>query len=134
MCAHMDHAVGLEDHVELPPDAEEWPYLHATRTRSLCPWKGIASILTVTVVTPDGEHHTDRDAAWTYRRPWPFARRIKEHVAFSGRVRIDEVHPGDPRIPARAQRSLPGALRAGDRRGDPHGTPLVRARSPRRAR
>lgn len=57
-------------------------------TRSLCPWKGIASYYTLEV---DGRQN--RDAAWTYRRPSPFARRIKGHVAFWHGVDVERVPP-----------------------------------------
>ncbi|MGD9736685.1 MAG: DUF427 domain-containing protein, partial [Solirubrobacterales bacterium] len=30
----------------------------------------------------------DRDAAWTYRRPWPWIRKIRDHVAFWGEVEV----------------------------------------------
>jgi uncharacterized protein (DUF427 family) len=45
--------------------------------RSLCFWKGIAGYYTVEV---DGERN--RNAAWTYRHPFPWIRKIRGHVAF----------------------------------------------------
>ncbi len=45
--------------------------------RSLCYWKGVASYFNVDTGTA-----SERHVAWTYRHPSPFARRIKNHVAF----------------------------------------------------
>ena len=44
---------------------------------SVCPWKGTASYLTLTV---DGEENAD--AAWYYPEPKDAAAEIKDHVAF----------------------------------------------------
>ena len=48
-----------------------------SKTRSLCPWKGMASYYTITV---DGL--VNPDAAWEYRHPSVLARKIKGRVAF----------------------------------------------------
>ena len=45
--------------------------------KSLCYWKGVASYYTL-----DTGVAKERNAAWTYRHPSPFARRIKNHIAF----------------------------------------------------
>ncbi len=68
-----------------PPESVHWDFLHATRRKSLCFWKGVASYYTVRV-----DDIEDRNAAWTYRRPSPLARRIKNHVAFWNRVEVVE--------------------------------------------
>jgi uncharacterized protein (DUF427 family) len=51
--------------------------------RSLCPWKGIASYYTVEV-----GGRSARNAAWTYRHPFPWIRKIRDHVAFWGGVEV----------------------------------------------
>lgn len=76
----------VEGNVYFPPAALRAEFLHRTRAKSLCPWKGIASYYTVEV---DGT--ADRNAAWTYRHPSPLARRIKDHVAFWGTVQVTEL-------------------------------------------
>ena len=91
--AESDRAPIVEGNVYFPPDAVAWQHLQPTRTRSLCPWKGIASYFTVSVPVPGGQQPEDRNAAWTYRRPSPLARRIKGHVAFWGAVRVEQVDP-----------------------------------------
>jgi uncharacterized protein (DUF427 family) len=49
----------------------------------VCFWKGIASYYTVEV---GGERN--RNAAWTYRHPFPWIRNIRNHVAFWGGVEL----------------------------------------------
>lgn len=79
------HTVVVEGNHYFPPGDVDQRFLCATRMKSLCPWKGIASYYTVEV---DGVR--DRNAAWTYRHPSPLARRIKNHVAFWGQVQVRE--------------------------------------------
>jgi uncharacterized protein (DUF427 family) len=55
-----------------------------SRSRSVCPWKGIARYYHLDV---DGA--VNRNAAWYYPHPSPLARRIRGHVAFWKGVRID---------------------------------------------
>lgn len=86
-----DDVVVVEGNAYFPESAVEQGVLAATSTRSVCPWKGVAGYWTVRV---DGaELH---DAAWTYRRPLPFARRVKGRVAFGAGVRA-HAHPRDER-------------------------------------
>ncbi len=75
----------VEGNHYFPMQAVSQQYLTASRSKSLCPWKGIASYYTVEV---DGQR--DRNAAWTYRHPFPLARKIKDHVAFWGSVHIED--------------------------------------------
>ncbi len=56
----------VEGNHYFPMQAVSQRYLTASRSKSLCPWKGIASYYTVEV---DGQR--DRNAAWTYRHPFP---------------------------------------------------------------
>jgi uncharacterized protein (DUF427 family) len=81
--AESDRAIVVEGNVYFPPDSVNRWLLTPSRSRSLCIWKGVARYYTVTV---DGV--ANRDAAWTYPRPWPLGRRIKDHVAFWNGVSI----------------------------------------------
>jgi hypothetical protein len=72
------------------PQSLNREYLIASGSKSLCPWKGLASYYTVTA----GDE-VNPDAAWYYPHPSPLARRIKNHVAFWRGVRV-EGHP-EPR-------------------------------------
>ena len=86
--ARSEDTVVIEGNHYFPPGAVDEQYLHRSRMKTLCPWKGIASYYTVAV---DGT--ADRNAAWTYRRPTPLARSIKDHIAFWGTVTVRESHP-----------------------------------------
>jgi uncharacterized protein (DUF427 family) len=83
--ARSDDTVVVEGNQYFPPEDVDQRYLHRSRMKSLCPWKGVASYYTVEV---DGAR--DANAAWTYRHPSPLARRIKNHVAFWGSVAVAE--------------------------------------------
>ncbi|QNE18245.1 DUF427 domain-containing protein [Kribbella qitaiheensis] len=76
----------VEGNHYFPPADVEARFLKRSWLKTLCPWKGIASYYTIEVSGATG-----RNAAWTYRHPSPLARRIKNHVAFSGDVRVVEV-------------------------------------------
>ena len=67
----------LEGNVYFPPDALIAGRFALSRRRTLCPWKGIARYYAVDV---GGVEH--RNAAWTYRHPFPLAQGIRNHVAF----------------------------------------------------
>lgn len=90
--ARSDNTVRIEGNVYFPPDSVQWQHLTATRSRSLCFWKGVAGYFTV-----EAGGVKSRNAAWTYRHPSPLARRIKDHVAFWNGV---EVRPADGRTGA----------------------------------
>lgn len=83
LVARSNRTVVVEGNHYFPPGDVDDQYLHPSRAKSLCPWKGIASYYALDV---DGEHLPN--AAWTYRHPSPCARRIKNHVAFWGGVEI----------------------------------------------
>lgn len=82
--ADSDRTVVVEGNHYFPAEDVRWEHLEASRTRTVCPWKGIAAYQHAIV---DGE--TVRNIAWSYRRPLPFARRIRGHVAFSPWVTIE---------------------------------------------
>jgi uncharacterized protein (DUF427 family) len=77
LTAESDETVVVEGNHYFPIDSVVAGMLEPTRARSLCPWKGIASYSDVVVDDvrcPSG--------AWSYRHPTPFARRVKDRVAF----------------------------------------------------
>ena len=75
--AESDDTVVVEGNHYFPLDSLAEEYFTESRTRSVCPWKGVASYRSVTV---DGVANVD--AAWEYKRPSPLARRLKGRVAF----------------------------------------------------
>lgn len=52
-------------------------FLQGSDTTTVCPWKGTASYLSLTV-----EGDTNTDAAWYYPEPKAAAGQIRDHVAF----------------------------------------------------
>lgn len=83
--AEADATVRLEGNHYFPPESLKSEYLVESRTRTLCPWKGIARYYDVVA---GGE--VNPDAAFVYRRPSPLARKIKNHVAFWQGVRVEK--------------------------------------------
>lgn len=100
--ADSDDTVMVEGNHYFPPESVDERYLVRSRMRSLCPWKGIASYYHVEA---GGERN--RNAAWTYRHPYPWIRRIRRHVAFwSGVLVADAQGQHDsPELEARPLRS-----------------------------
>jgi uncharacterized protein (DUF427 family) len=80
----------VEGNHYFPPESVHREYLSDSSTRTLCPWKGLASYYTVTV---DGV--ANPDAAWYYPHPSPLARRIKNHVAFWHGVTVEGTQESD---------------------------------------
>jgi uncharacterized protein (DUF427 family) len=81
--AESDETIVVEGNHYFPPESVRWERLRATRMRSLCPWKGVARYFTVVA----GEDR-NKNAAWTYSRPFPWIRKIRDHVAFWGGVEV----------------------------------------------
>ena len=81
--ADSDAVQVVEGNVYFPPDAVVSDHLLESATTSRCVWKGKANYFHLEVA---GERLTD--AAWTYRSPWPLARKLKAHVAFGPGVEI----------------------------------------------
>lgn len=84
--ASSDDTVLVEGNHYFPLDSVRPKMLRASRMKSLCPWKGVASYYTVQSGGANG-----RDAAWTYRHPSPLARRIKNRVAFWAPVLVVDI-------------------------------------------
>lgn len=83
--ARSEDTVVVEGNHYFPLESVTEGALQESRTKSLCPWKGVASYYSVTA----GGLVVD-NAAWTYRRPSPLARRIRNRVAFYPSVDVHE--------------------------------------------
>jgi len=81
--AESDETIVVEGNHYFPPESVDNRYLKTTAMRSVCPWKGLASYFTV-----EAEGRRERNAAWTYRHPFPWIRKIRDHVAFWGSVEV----------------------------------------------
>lgn len=82
--------IRVEGNDYFPPESLNREYFEDSPSKTVCPWKGGASYYNLHVgdeIVPD--------VAWTYKRPSPLARRIKNHVAFYGQVVVE----GDPEGP-----------------------------------
>lgn len=84
--ARSEDTVVVEGNHYFPLESVTAGVLARTQRKSLCPWKGVASYYTVNA----GEVVLD-NAGWTYRHPFPLARRIKNRVAFYPSVDVHEV-------------------------------------------
>ncbi len=100
--AESDHTVIVEGNHYFPPESINSELFTDSSTKTVCPWKGLASYHDVVVA---GAVHSD--AGWHYPRPSPLARRIKDHVAFDQRVLVE---PTDHDLPRR-RRSLISRIR-----------------------
>jgi uncharacterized protein (DUF427 family) len=81
--AESDDTVFVEGNHYFPRESLAEEHFTPSDTRSVCPWKGVASYYSVTV---DGA--TNPDAAWEYRSPFPTARKVKGRVAFWHGVQV----------------------------------------------
>jgi len=81
--AESDQTIVVEGNHYFPEESLRREYFTSSATHSLCPWKGNAYYLHLTV---DGQ--TNRDAAWRYRHPLPMARKVKNRVAFWHGVQV----------------------------------------------
>ncbi|MET3808253.1 uncharacterized protein (DUF427 family) [Nakamurella sp. UYEF19] len=87
--APRDDTVVVEGNQYFPPGSGDEQYLQASRTKSSCPWQGVAFYDPVQV-----DRSVGRTGAWTYRHPSPLARRIRNHVAFWGDVTVQDTGAG----------------------------------------
>jgi len=83
--ADTDDVRVVEGNVYFPPESVDHTYLRQSKTRTVCPVKGIASYYDIAV---DGE--VNRDAAWCYASPKLAAEEIAGYVAFWKGVEIEE--------------------------------------------
>ncbi|MGH9193526.1 MAG: DUF427 domain-containing protein [Acidimicrobiales bacterium] len=82
--AHSTDTIRVEGYHYFPPQSVDRSALVPSTTTSRCWWKDKATYY-------HGRAHdaVNRDAAWTYERPWPLARRITSHVAFWRGVTVE---------------------------------------------
>ena len=81
--ASSDDVVMVEGNAYFPMSSVQPGALTPSSTTTVCPWKGVARYHSLTV---DGVPLPD--AAWSYPRPLPLARRVKGRVAFAGGVEV----------------------------------------------
>jgi uncharacterized protein (DUF427 family) len=81
--ARSDEAIVVESNHYFPPESVDPSVLQRSWMKSLFYWKGVASYYHVEA---GGERSPN--AAWTYRHPPPWIRKIKNHVAFWNGVQV----------------------------------------------
>ena len=82
--AESDRFEVVEGNVYFPPGSVRREYVRESETHTVCPWKGLASYLNVTV-----EGRRNPDAAWYYPAPTQAANRIAGFVAFWKGVEVE---------------------------------------------
>ena len=82
--AESDDTVVVEGFHYFPIDSVDEQVLVESSTRTICPWKGLASYYTVEV---DGERA--EDGAFYYPKPSFLARKVKSRIAFWKGVRVE---------------------------------------------
>lgn len=82
----------VEGNHYFPPESLNREFFVESGTRTLCPYKGLASYYHVTV---DGE--INPDAAWYYPHPWPLGWRVKNYVAFWHGVTVEGTREPKPK-------------------------------------
>jgi uncharacterized protein (DUF427 family) len=93
--AESDATIVVEGNHYFPRESVRDEFLNDTETRSVCPWKGVASYQSVTV---DGV--CAPEAAWHDPKPWPLARRVRGRVAFWRGVTVERSPPAVPGEPS----------------------------------
>jgi uncharacterized protein (DUF427 family) len=81
--AASDDTVVVEGNHYFPRAAVASEHLVESGKTTRCPWKGKASYFHV-----EARGERNPDAAWTYPKPWPLARRIRGRVAFGDGVAV----------------------------------------------
>lgn len=90
--AESDDTVVVEGNHYFPRASLNEEYFTQSDYRSVCPWKGVASYLSVSVAGV-----VNQDAAWKYESPSIAADMIKDRVAFWRGVDVVSVDPSDSR-------------------------------------
>jgi len=83
--AESERYENIEGNVYFPPQSVRREYLRESRTRTVCPWKGVAHYYSLEV---DGK--SNPDAAWYYPEPKPAASNIRDHIAFWHGVTVEK--------------------------------------------
>ncbi len=81
--AESDETIVVEGNHYFPDAALRREYFTPSSSKSLCPWKGVASYYSIIV---NGNRFPN--AAWYYRHPSPLARKVKNRVAFWNGVEL----------------------------------------------
>jgi len=79
--AESDEALQIEGNYYFPPESINTELLSRTRLITPCYWKGLARYYTVHV---GGKELVN--AAWYYKRPLPWIKKIQGYVAFDERI------------------------------------------------
>ncbi|GAA1558231.1 DUF427 domain-containing protein [Kribbella sancticallisti] len=88
--AESDDTIVVEDNHYFPAESLRREHFSPSSTKTLCPWKGLASHYSITV-----DEATNPDAAWYYPHPSPLARKIKNRVAFGQGVQVIDTEQAD---------------------------------------
>ena len=75
----------VEGDVYFPPESVDHTYLRESRTRTVCPVKGVASYYDVVV-----DDEVNRDGAWFHAAPRPAAEGIAGYITFWKGVTIEQ--------------------------------------------
>jgi len=81
--AQSDETIIIEGNHYFPAESVDHEAMRRSPMKSLCPWKGLASYYHV-----DAGGQRSTNAAWTYRHPYPWIRKIKNRVAFWNGIEI----------------------------------------------
>ena len=82
--AESNDIVFVEGNAYFPRNSIKKEYFQESDTTTLCPWKGKASYMSVTV---NGK--TNTNCAWYYQKPSFLAKKIKERIAFWNGVIVE---------------------------------------------
>lgn len=82
--AESDDIVFVEGNAYFPMSSIKKEYFTESDSTTLCPWKGKANYMSVTV---NGK--TNRNCAWYYQRPSFLAKKIRDRIAFWNGVTIE---------------------------------------------
>jgi uncharacterized protein (DUF427 family) len=83
--AQSDDTVIVEGNHYFPLSAVAMEYMTPSETKTICPWKGIASYFSINI-----RGQINEDAAWYYPAPKDAAKNIQGRVAFWRGVEVSE--------------------------------------------
>ena len=84
--AESDNAIKFDNNIYFPPNSINMDYLEHSPTHTTCPWKGVASYMTINA---DREKYVD--GVWYFPAPKEAAKNITGYFAFSPNVKIVDV-------------------------------------------
>lgn len=82
--AESDDVEIVEGNYYFPPESVKKEFLKPSDSRTICPWKGVASYYDVVV-----EGETVKDGAWYYSQPKERAQHFADYVAFWRDVEVE---------------------------------------------